>query len=862
MLKIIFYVIGLALSFPLVYSLTLDSKLNVSWQVLDNYQDGANSFSSQLVIKNNSNKPLPTHGWEIYFNFARLIKPGSYPDTVLIEHINGDLHKIIPQKSFKSLSPGQMIKIPFNASFWAINDTDKPAGFYIVYTNPAKGEEHIEVLPEVEFIKPTKPKQWNRIKEDIWPLATAQWHFEQNARLQLLPKEQLPIAIPEPVKVKKYESYWQPDNLIRVLASNSLTNEADLLAKQLEMMLGYRPEVVDSTKSAPSDIVLKLKTNLEEEQNSNLYKEGYHLTITEKGVKITANTKQGIFYGSQTLLAQFKVSSVDEVSVNIPAMAIEDYPRFAYRGIHLDVARHFQPVAEVKKLIDVMAHYKLNGLHLHLTDDEGWRLAINGLEELTQVGGRRGHSTTEDEYLLPAFGSGPFPGVNQGSGFYSSADFIDILKFAKAHHISIIPEVDLPGHARAAIKSMEARYRHLNENHQKQASKYLLSDLTDQSNYQSVQGWKDNVVNVCMPSTYTFIDKVLNEIKQLYSQADTNLITVHIGGDEVPKGVWQQSPACQQLLQTENISLAHVELLKQYFMQQLSNIYYKHGLKLAGWEELAFTRLGEDGYGAKRVNRFYTGGKLTSYIWNNVWGWGDEDNAYKLANKQYPVVLANATNLYFDLAYEKHPSEPGYYWANFTNTESPYRFVPLDIFQSAQTDRMGKVIQPDQFENKERLQGKNEGYIMGLQGQLWSENMKTPQQLEYFTLPKLLGLAERAWAAKPNWVGDKKINSQLYNQAWNRFANRVGQIELPKLDYLFGGFYYRLPIPGAKLNEDGLITANIGLPGTIIRYTTDGSEPTVNSSIYKDSFSATGVVKLRAFSSSGRGGRTVKLGVN
>ncbi|MDE1465252.1 family 20 glycosylhydrolase [Spartinivicinus poritis] len=857
-MKILQYIMITMLSGSLAYALPPGHQLNVSWQILDNYQDGANSFRSQLVIKNDSKELLPAKGWEIYFNFARTVKVGSYPDFVEIHHVNGDLHKITPGVKPKSLGSGKSITIPFDASFWAVNHTDKPAGFYIVYTNPDKGEEHIEVLPEVEFIKPSEPKQWNRIKADIWPLATTKWHFKNNKRLQLLPKERLSVVIPEPVEVKKLELNWQPNAPIRIITSKNLTSEADVLAKQLTIILGYQPQVVNSVKPTTSDIVLQLATESANDLEG-IHSEGYHLTITDQGVQIVANTNQGIFYGVQTLLAQFDINSADEVLIDLPGMSIKDYPRFLYRGLHLDVARHFQPIAEVKKLIQVMAYYKLNRLHLHLTDDEGWRLEIKGLEELTQVGGRRGHTTTEEEYILPSFGSGPFPDINQGSGFYSAADFIKLLKFAKAHHIRVIPEIDLPGHARAAIKSMETRYRRLTKRQNELASKYLLSDLADQSSYQSVQGWKDNVINVCLPSTYTFVEKVLKEIKELYGQANAELTSVHIGGDEVPQGVWQKSPICQQLMQTKNMSLAHVALLKQYFIHRISNIYAKYNLKVAGWEELAFTRLGENGYGAKRVNPFYMGGKLTPYVWNNVWGWGDEDNAYKLANKQYPVVLANATNLYFDLAYEKYPSEPGYYWANFTNTESPYQFVPLDLFQSAKTDRMGNVIHPDQFENKQRLKNKNASYILGLQGQLWSENMKTTHLLEYFALPKLLGLAERAWAKKPNWVGDKKINTKLYNQAWNRFANRVGQVELTKLDRLFGGFHYRLPIPGAMLNEDGLVTVNISLPGTVVRYTTDGSDPTASSEIYREPFSAIGPVKLRAFTRNGRGGRTVEV---
>jgi hexosaminidase len=246
-----------------------------------------------------------------------------------------------------------------------------------------------------------------------------------------------------------------------------------------------------------------------------------------------------------------------------------------------------------------------------------------------------------------------------------------------------------------------------------------------------------------------------------------------------------------------------------------------------------------------------------AYAWNNVWGWGREDAAYRLANAGFDVVLCNATQLYFDLAYEKDPHESGYYWAGFVDMRAPFELVPFDAFKNAERNGMGQPVTPESLASRTRLTPEGARRIRGVQGQLWGENLRSAGDLEYMAFPRTIALAERAWAAQPSWAGVDDPREFRRQQAddWNQFANRLGQRELPRLDYLAGGVNYRLPPPGAKTTGNR-VWANVALPGLSIRYTTDGSDPTVADTIYRSPIPAAKVVRMKTFDTRGRGSRT------
>jgi hexosaminidase len=247
-------------------------------------------------------------------------------------------------------------------------------------------------------------------------------------------------------------------------------------------------------------------------------------------------------------------------------------------------------------------------------------------------------------------------------------------------------------------------------------------------------------------------------------------------------------------------------------------------------------------------------------VWNNVLGWGAEDLAYRLANSGYKVVLSCVTNLYFDMAYYKAFDEPGYYWGAFVDIDKPYYFIPFDYFRNAKEDKFGNPLNRSIFIGKERLTDYGKQNIIGIQGLLWTETVQGPERMEYMILPKMLSLAERAWARDPEWATEKdeKKREQLYAIAWSSFVSTLGQRELPRLDYYGGGYRYRIPSPGASVVE-GNVVANLQLPGLTIRYTTDGSEPTVKSKVYTSPLAAKGTVKLKAFSPKGRSGKSVTI---
>jgi hexosaminidase len=296
-----------------------------------------------------------------------------------------------------------------------------------------------------------------------------------------------------------------------------------------------------------------------------------------------------------------------------------------------------------------------------------------------------------------------------------------------------------------------------------------------------------------------------------------------------------------------------------YFLNRASEILASQAIQSACWEDCLLLEIAAD-RSAGDTRRAAGKPQPTAYVWNNVWGWGREDAAYRLANAGFDVVLCNATHLYFDLACEKDPAEPGYYWAGFVDVRAPFELVPLDVFKNGHHDRMGQGVTEENFADRERLTDEGARHILGIQGQLWAENLRTPQMLEYMAFPRVIALAERAWAAPPAWAKIEPAGKrqQQCDADWNQFANRLGQRELPRLDWLVGRIQYRLPPPGAIVHQ-GMLHANVAYPGLQIRYTTDGSEPTAESPRYDAPVPAAGKIRLRSFDTTGRGGRTVAI---
>lgn len=818
--------------------------LKISWEIIENNHQGKSASLTAFTITNTGKKPLPKNGWAMYFNFVRKVDTTLSTD-LKVRHINGDLFQLVPTASFQGLKPGASVQVNFISEAWVVNFTDGPAGLYWVWDQqPERGY----TLTDYTIKPSTQPRQYQRFAGDKLGLITPAMTFDQNKFIQDIPEKEIPKILPTPQHYRETGTSLVITPETKLFAPADFKEEASFLAIQLSSMLG-KP-LVSTTQKAEATIVFRV--------DSSLSKEAYRLIVNEKGSEISAADRAGAFYGLQSLLALAPPTSwgKTQASITLAGVEVNDQPRFGHRAIMLDIARNFHSKKQLLKLLDLMGFYKLNVLHLHFSDDEGWRLEIPSLPELTQVGATRGHSNTPLKNLQPAYGSGPDLTANAGTGYYSRLEFIDILRYATARHIKVIPEIEAPGHARAAIKAMEARYvTKLAEGRKVEAEKYLLHDPADRSVYRSVQMYNDNVINVALPSAYRFLETVTDDILAMYREAGAPLETIHYGGDEVPAGVWTSSPAVEKLRQ-QNPELKTTDDLWYYFYGKINDLVQKRGLFLYGWEEIAMRKTMLDGKPHIIPNPDFVGQDMQVDVWNNVLGWGAEDLAYRLANAGYKVVLSCVTHLYFDMSYYKSFDEPGYYWGAYTDVDKPFSFIPYDYFKNSKEDRLGNPLDRSIFNGKERLTDYGKQNIVGIQGLLWSETVNSPERMDYMMLPKLMGMAERAWAPSPTWA--ETNDEKAYQKAWSVFANQLGKRELPRLDAFAGGFAYRVPTAGA-LVEGNQVQANVQLPGLTIRYTTDGTEPTVNSAVYSQPISVSKGMKVRVFNNVGRAGRTVEV---
>lgn len=562
--------------------------------------------------------------------------------------------------------------------------------------------------------------------------------------------------------------------------------------------------------------------------------EYYTINIGDNLIKISAATPHGIFNGTQTLLSMLKDKQTPYL---LEAVSIRDYPDLAYRGQMIDIARNFTAPENLKKLVDIFASYKLNVLHFHFCDDEAWRLEIPGLEELTAVGSRRGHTTDESQCLYPCYDGGYDPDAKTvGNGYYSREEFIDLLKYAAERHVRIVPEIESPGHARAAIVSMKARYNKYFETDPGKATEYMLSEPEDTSRYVSVQYYTDNVMNVALPSTYRFMEKVIQELNAMYQEAGLSLYTVHLGGDEVPRGVWMGSPKCQELMKEKGMTKAHD--LSEYFITQMADVMQKNGLKFSGWQEVALGHTEE-------AHQQLRGQAAGVYCWNTVPG--SDEVVYQTANNGYPVILCNVGNFYMDMAYNGHPDERGLDWGGYVDESVSFSMLPFSIYRSLRVDMAGNPIDLNNAEKgKTALTEIGKKHIMGVQGQLFAETIRSFDGVEYLLFPKILGLAERGWNAHPAWENLSDIREeQAFNQALALYYEKISKSEMPY--WAKNGINFRLPQPGL-LVKDGNLYANVAIDGAEVRYTTDGSEPTAQSTLWKEPVKCGSlVVKAKTF---------------
>lgn len=827
------------ISIPLAYGQPgngfYPQRLRIEWQFINNNNNGKPEALSSLTFTNKDQHDFPKSGWKLYFSLRyHGINLHSENDMFIVEHIEGDLFCLQPTLAFNGLSNGQSAKIEYTCTGSIANYQDAPSGFFWV---DADKPSHAIPISNITY-SPGSLKG-----------ADAQSIFNQNKEITDIPLSQLPAILPAPVSYKKSKGNFILDKNVAIISASDFKNEAVYLSQEIKSLIGNAV-----AKNGNKKVIL---------QKNKLPNEAYDLAITPDGIVISASSGAGIFYGIQSLknLLPVTVWAGTRALLAVPCVTIHDAPRFPVRAFMLDVSRNFQPKQEILKLLDLMALYKLNTFHFHFSDDEGWRIEIPGLPELTSVGANRGYPFDKNQRLQPSYCSGASTSDKMGSGYYSRNDFIEILKYARERHIKVIPEIESPGHSRAAVKSMLARFqKYIKIGDSKKAEQYLLTDLNDSSKYTSAQLFNDNVMNPALPSTYHFIEKVIDELTSMYHEAGAELDMIHMGGDEVPNGTWEKSPQIHAMMKKDT-SLHNInDVFLAYFMR-VKNILDKRNLKLYAWEELTIGTEKNDS--ARKVLKIpaFIKDRVNVDAWFNVDG--NEDIPYQAANAGYKTVLTCLDYFYFDLSYQRSFHEPGDEWIGFIDTKKVLSFIPYDYYRNATINYAGKPFPAGYFDKKIQLTSQGRQNITGIQGALWGENIRSAKQMEYMVLPRLLAFAEKCWAKEPKWETeqDTAASAALYKSYWNAFVNQVGKQELPKLTWYLGG--YNFWIPSAGLQEiNGLVHANQQFPGMKIRYTTNGTEPNSHSPVYIKPFKANGTVKMKIFDNRGRSGETTTTTTN
>jgi len=437
---------------------------------------------------------------------------------------------------------------------------------------------------------------------------------------------------------------------------------------------------------------------------------------------------------------------------------------------------------------------------------------------------------------LPQLGSGPDRNTPV-NGYLTSADYIQILKAAKARGITVIPSFDMPGHSRAAIHSMEVHYHRLMAaGHKAEAERFRLFEPGDTTQYRSVQNYNDNTLNVCLDSTYRFIDAVLDDIAALHAAAGVPLKTYHIGADETA-GAWSGSPSCKALMAKTGLT---AEQLGPMFIERVSQSLARKHIAVAGWSD-----------GLAHVDPAKMPAKVQSDIWGDLFTAAPAE-AHRSANLGWKTVMAVPNVLYFDMPYAPNPLERGYDWGTRgVDSFKVFSFMPdnLPANASVMTDIHAKPV--TMTDPTPLAAGRG---FAGAQANLWSETVRRDSIAEYMLFPRLLALSERTWhratwepTYKPDAsysYHDGQVNQQALAGDWANFVARIPS-QLRSLEQ--AGIIYRIAPPGARI-ADGMLQANSEFPGQTIEYRTGGSGWTR----YAAPVRVRGKVELRTRSFDGR----------
>ena len=548
--------------------------------------------------------------------------------------------------------------------------------------------------------------------------------------------------IPKPASLQAKEGQFVINQSTRLVYKGDQTSIQQAVGdwlNQLKNQTGF--ELATSDDATTNTIILELNEQIETD-------EGYELSVTAEQVKIMAKNPVGIFYAIQTLRQLINNGAASEGENIIPAVDISDSPRFSYRGMHMDVSRHFFGIETVKKFIDQLAYHKMNRFHWHLTDDQGWRIEIKQYPKLTEVGAYRNGT------LIGHYNDQPhqFDGKRYG-GFYTQEEVKEIVAYASDRFITVIPEIEMPGHAQAALAA------------------YPELGCADEA-FEVWQKWGVSE-NVYCPEegTFEFLENVLDEVIALFPSE-----YIHIGGDECPKIRWENSKYCQDLI--SELKLKDEHELQSYFITRMEQYINSKGKNIIGWDEIL-----EGGLAPNAT----------------VMSWRGMAGGIEAAKSGHDVIMTPTSHCYYDYYQSDHPDEPVAIGGLIT-LEKAYSLEPVP----------------------EELSAEESKHVLGAQCNLWTEYIPTEDKLEYMTFPRLCALSEVVWSPKED-------------RNFKDFTSRIA----PHINYLqsiginTANHFYDLN--AGILPKDGKVAVNLYTltEDAVIRYTTDGSTPDINSEIYQ-----------------------------
>lgn len=804
------------------------NKVNITYEIKE-YRDSR--FDVNFTINNTSSIDLNSP-WSLHWNQqSSLLDEQSVPENVIYNYVAGQYYNILTFGKDYILAKDSSFSIDLSQRGIVRRQSDLPVGGFIVSNDDILDVEFDYVWKNAKGIeKLNAPTSVDRYNEYI-----------SNS---LLDKSDLDYIIPTP------SNFIINDGEVEILNNYSIVIDQNFnLSEQL--INSVFDGIVNIDFDNTNEVISRITVDLDESIDA----ESYQLSVSDGGISISSADSAGALYALQSLKQIFLISKLENAPLKF--IEINDSPKFSYRGMLLDISRNFYGPDKIKQIIDYLSFFKINYLDFRLTDDEGWRLEIPGLEELVEVGSKRAYTKDEFENLIPMYGSGPDTN-STGSGYLSRSDYVDILKYASERNISVIPQISVPSHMRSAIVSMNARYqKYMEMGNQVEAEKYLLIDPDDKSEYYSAQGFTDNIMNICRESSFTFYEKVIDEIYLMYKDAGIEMAKFGVAADELPYGAWQKSPMCDKFMSENSISgdyNALYELMQRRIYSKISS----YGATMTGWDDILL-KLTEKNQSETQIKDFFKDDDILLFVWKNDWGEGRQDMIYKYANLGYKTIMSNSSAFYFDMVDDKDLDNIGLSWSGYANYKDMWTVDVFDVFNDLYGVEKNNISR-EYIENSVKLEEDKKDNIIGVQSQIWSETIRNEGILDYMFMPNIIVFSQKAWSHENSWmdISNNDSKREKIENEWNKFANNIGQRVLPMVDNIFGGLAYDLPKPGGIVANDTLY-ANTVFPGLNIKYTLDGSNPEFSSETFTSPIKINegDIINLRLFDNTGRGGNSI-----